>query len=171
MKSNIINTIFPNINLNNLISSNELLRIISIDLSKILYIDIKPICECEHFINVKYLKLCDNKKIENLDEFKNSKLINLRELYLFNDNLDNIDFLKGCPFTSLDQLDCSQNNIKEIPNLYYPSLNSFNLYNNRVSNIEPLYNIGSPNCIFILGGNEIYNPKKYDGGSKKFIFN
>ena len=102
MKSNIINAIFPNINLNNLISSNELLRIISIDLSKILYIDIKPICECEHFINVKYLKLCDNKKIENLDEFKNSKLINLRELYLFNDNLDNIDFLKGCPFTSLD---------------------------------------------------------------------
>ena len=167
LKPNIINVIFPNTNLNNLVSSNELLKITSIDLSKILYLDIKPICECEHLKNVKYLKLCDNKKIENLNELQNSKFFNLKELYLFNDNLDNIDFLKGCPFTYLEELDCSQNNIKELPKLYYPYLNSFNLYNNQISNIEPLYTIGNSKCIFILGSNPINNKKS----SKTFIFN
>ena len=172
LNTNKLNILFPNININNLISTNELLNLTNINLSKLSYIDIKPLCECEHFMNLKYLKICDDKKIENLNSLKNAKFVNLKELYLVDNDLKSIEFLNGCPFFNLLYLDCSQNSIENIPYLTFPKLNCFNLFSNNISDINPLYYIGSPQCTFILGGNENLSDKIHytDIHSKIFKF-
>ena len=171
LNTNKLKIIFPNININNLISTNELLNLTNINLSKILYIDIKPFCECEHFINLKYLKICDDKKIENLGSFKNARFVNLKELYLVANDLKSIEFLKECPFFNVLYLDCSQNSIEDIPYLNFPKLNNFNLFSNNISDIKPLYHIGSSVCTFILGGNKNLSSNSYlISDSKTFKF-
>ena len=171
LNSNIISSIFPNIDINSLYSPTDFLNIINIDLSNISYIDIKPLCESEYFINLKILKICNTQKIDNLDKLKNTTFVNLKELFLVNDNLESIDFLMGCPFIDLVHLDCSHNQIKSIPNLNFPKLNRFDLSNNKICSIEEtLLMIGVEKCTIVLRDNEV-NPGKSDYGSKNIIFN
>ena len=171
LNSNIISSILPNIDINSLYSPTDFLNMTNIDLSNISYIDIKPLCESEYFINLKILKICNTQKIDNLDKLKNATFVNLKELFLVNDNLESIDFLMGCPFIDLLHLDCSHNQIKSIPNLNFPKLNSFDLSHNKICSIDKtLLNIGVEKCTILIGDNEV-NPGKSEYGSKNIIVN
>ena len=154
LNSNAIRLLFPNIYLKSLFSDSVFLQLTTIEITKISYVDIKPLCESEYFINLNVLKICDAQEIDNLDSLKKATFVNLNELFLVNDKLENIDFLKDCPFNNLLHLDCSNNQIKSIPSLNFPNLKVFNLTNNKMTNEEELPKIGTKKCNILLGGNE-----------------
>ena len=154
LNSNAIRLLFPNIYLKSLFSDSVFLQLTTIEIKNISYVDIKPLCESEYFINLNVLKICDAQEIDNLDSLKKATFVNLNELFLVNDKLENIDFLKDCPFNNLLHLDCSNNQIQSIPSLNFPNLKVFNLTNNKMTNEEELPKIGTKKCNILLGGNE-----------------
>jgi Leucine-rich repeat (LRR) protein len=101
-----------------------------------------------------------------------AKFVDLNELYLSGNNLPDIDFLGECPFGELIHLDCSFNEVSQLPKLNFPKLNYFDLKNNRLRELPDTENIGGPNCTFNLSGNQLTGYSNYlMRGNKKIIIN
>jgi Leucine-rich repeat (LRR) protein len=169
LNSNKFAIIFPDFDLNKTISYDNLRNLTTIELSDLLHIDIKLLCESEYFANIKILKLCDNEQILNINCLATAKFVGLNELYLNNNFLSDIDFLGECPFGELAHLDCSNNNISLIPKLNFPNLNYFNLKDNKLEELPDVENIGGPNCTFILLKNKLAGFSDFLSGKKKII--
>ena len=107
---------FPDYDLNNNYSNISLSNLNTIDLSHVSLIDISPLCGDVPFINLETLKICNNKNIKNLYELKNSKFVNLKELYLVNDGICDLNEIKmgEYHFYLLRTLDLSKNFIKNL---------------------------------------------------------
>ena len=85
--------------------------------------------------NLRILKICNKSYIQNLYLLKNAKFVNLEELYLSNDNLEDLNDIEmdKYPFENLKILDLSRNNIYKIePVLHFKNLRELNLSYNKI---------------------------------------
>ena len=85
---------------------------------------------------LRILKICNKPNIRNLCELKNAKFVNLEELYLSNDDLENLSNIEmeKYPFENLKILDLSNNKINDAyAVLHFKNLKELNLSNNKIS--------------------------------------
>ena len=81
------------------------------------------------------MKICNKPNIRNLCELKNAKFVNLEELYLSNDDLENLSNIEmeKYPFENLKILDLSNNKINDAyAVLHFKNLKELNLSNNKI---------------------------------------
>ena len=116
--------------------------IINLDLSDTEVTEIKGICELD---KLKKLNLSNNQNIIDLYELKNAKFKNLTELYLSNDNLENLDSINmsDYEFHELKVLDLSNNKIKDLTPIQnaFKDLKQLNLENNNITEESVLMEI------------------------------
>ena len=113
-----------------------------IDLSKSNVTDISGLCGNVPFTNLKILDLSNNQNITNLHLLKDVKFKNLEELYLSNDNINDLNqiILGDIGFYKLKILDLSHNQIQSLsPLKYFRNLKVLNLEHNLINN-ETEYN-------------------------------
>ena len=151
---------FPDYDLNNNDNSNiALSNLNTIDLSHVSLIDISPLCGDVPFINLETLKICNNKNIKNLYELKNSKFVNLKELYLVNDGICDLNEIKmgEYHFYLLRTLDLSKNFIKNLHPISIPfrNLKFLNLENNMISDEKELNYVINIGCRINIKGNDV----------------
>ena len=107
--------------------------ITNLDLSETTVTDIKGICQ---LTKLKKLNLSNNPYISNLYELKDAKFKQLKELFLSNDNLEDLNTIKMSEykFDELEVLDLKNNNIKDITPIKraFKSLKKLNLKNNNI---------------------------------------
>ena len=101
----------------------------------------------------------ENKNLDSLNGVENMKSLELSEIYMSNNQLENIDKLKY--FSSVYSLDLTDNKIKNIDSLrYLADLNSLFLSSNLIENIDglaSLYNLDT----LILNNNKIKSLKPF----------
>ena len=125
---------------------------------------------------LRILKICNTPNIRNLCELKNAKFVNLEELYLSNDDLENLSNIEmeKYPFENLKILDLSNNKINDAyAVLHFKNLKELNLSNNKISQncIKDL--VQTLECKIDLRGN--YYPihhgiKMIIGGDEKILY-
>ena len=150
---------FPDYDLNNNYNYITLSNLNTIDFSHISIIDISLLCGDVPFINLETLKICNNKNIRNLYELKNAKFVNLKELYLVNDGISDLNEIKmeEYNFYLLRTLDLSKNLIKKLYPIAIPfrNLKFLNLENNMISDEKELYYVVNIGCRIALRGNDV----------------
>ena len=125
---------------------------------------------------LRILKICNKPNIRNLCELKNAKFVNLEELYLSNDDLENLSNIEmeKYPFENLKILDLSNNKINDAyAVLHFKNLKELNLSNNKIFQncIKDL--VQTLECKIDLRGN--YYPihhgiKMIIGGEEKILY-
>ena len=137
----------------------DLSSIAYIDLTGIEIKDIKILCGEVPFTELKTLRICNNPNITNLYELKNAKFVNLKQLYLSEDELSDLSFIEmeNYPFYNLNVLDLSNNIISNIePILHFENLSELNLRNNKVFSDDAIILIQKMSCRIDIRGNYVY---------------
>ncbi len=172
LNSDKFNILFENFDLFSLVSIDNLKNITSLDFSFLSNIDIKLLCESEYWANLKYLTLYSISEVENIECLERAKFVNLHSLTLYNIHIKDINFLTNSPFTHLEELDVSNNNLDELPDLNFPELKNCNLSGNKINLPDKIYKIGSSNCRINLKGNYITETmlQGYNVEDRVFVF-
>ena len=130
-----ITKFFSFLNISSLCYFENLKNLNSIDLTGYKINDIKVICGDVPFTNLEVLRICKNSGIINLNELKNAKFKDLKELYLIEDGIEDLSEIEldKYPFKDLKILDLSKNKIVNIePILNYINLKKLKLRGNKV---------------------------------------
>ena len=113
-----------------------------LDLSSTQLVDISGICD---ITKIKILNLSYNQHIKNLNVLKDAKCVNLQELYLSNNDIEDLDEIemKKYKFSELKVLDLSSNMIQDLTPVKYAFkyLKELNVYNNPLKRNFVLYEI------------------------------
>ena len=139
-----------------------------LELSNILTNDVKFLGGVILLSNLRILKICNKCYIQNLCQLKNAKFVNLEELYLSNDDLENLNIIEidKYPFENLKILDLSRNKINKIePILHFKNLRELNLSYNKVFPKDAINLIDTFKCIIDLRGTYAY----HSGNKDKFV--
>ena len=118
--------------------------------------------------NLRILKICDVRCVQNLYQLKNAKFVNLEELYLSNDDIENLYVIEmeKYPFENLKILDLSKNKIYEImPVLHFKNLRKLNLSYNKVFPNDAMNLIEILKCTIDLRG----APYAFHSGNKYIL--
>ena len=147
---------FSFLNINSLAYFTDLSNLNTIDLTGFKMNDIKIICGDVPFINLRTLQINKNCEINNLNELKNAKFINLEQLYLMEDGIEDLNEIEmeKFPFENLKLLNLKQNKIVKIePILHFINLQELNLRGNKVFNDGAIMLIQNLKCKIDLRGN------------------
>ena len=126
----------------NVLQSNSFYWLKEIDLSNTSVTDIKGLC-C-NVPHLEILNLSNNKYITNLNELKNARFKELKQLYLSNDDLSDLNEIEMKQYNFLDLLvlDLSYNRIKELSTLsVFRNLQEINLEYNSISDPDEVRDI------------------------------
>ena len=149
---------FSFLNINSLSYFTELSTLKEINLTGFKMKDIKILCGDVPFVNLEKLEINQNSQIENLNELKNAKFINLKELILIEDEIEDLIKLEmdNFPFLDLKILNLSYNKIVKIePILHFINLVSLNLRGNRVFTDGAIMLVKNLKCSIELRGNYV----------------
>ena len=125
-----------------ILQKTNLKKLKKIDLSKSNVTDISGLCGDVPFTDLKILDLSNNQNIINLHLLKEVRFKNLEELYLSNDNINDLNqiMLGDLGFYKLKILDLSHNQIQSLsPLKYFRNLRILDLEHNLINN-ETEYN-------------------------------
>ena len=124
-----------------ILQHTKLQKIKNIDLSHSKISSIKGLCGDIPFKDLEILNLSNNKSIEDLCELKQAKFRNLKELYLSNNNIGDLNAINlgEYKFYYLQILDLSHNHIEYLsPLKFYRNLKTLNLEYNSISDEKEL---------------------------------
>ena len=137
-------------------------HIIHLNLADTNVSDIKGICDIKE---LETLDLSNNQYISNLFLLKNAKFLELKNLYLSNDNLENLYDIEmnEYKFSKLEVLDLSKNRIQYLTPVLiaFKHLTYLNVENNLISEGYEIYEIKkNTSCKINYANNYIYGLNK-----------
>ena len=151
-----ITKLFPFLNITSLTYFTDLSNLSEINLTYYKINDIKIICGDVPFIGLRKLEINRNSQITNLNELKNAKFVNLKELNLMEDEIEDLYQIEmeQYPFENLEILNLKQNKIVKIePILHFKNLKEINLRGNKVFNDGAIILVQNFKCLIDLRGN------------------
>ena len=132
-----------------------------IDLSNTVVSNFSGLCECDNLRNLEVLYISNNENVD-FSLLKNAKFEFLKELYLSNDNISDLENIKikDYPFKELSVLDLSNNRIAKLKQFsslesIFPKLKVLNLENNIIDDEYELSYINTAHMKIKLSGNKV----------------